>query len=169
MGIDTKNGSAGTQKAQDAMAAFAGRTLSDYYTEGAGTGMSFQNELKDFTLMTTTTTVLQAPNPGNHYAPSTSLLEGSIKDHDDGMAPLALNECGYPIDFSPLDFEVDGGNMVLWNDELGGEFPWDPRYYGKADKTGKFDPNCKCRLKRRASDPNLLSRVIFDRHYAARD
>lgn len=92
--------------------------------------------------MTTTTTVIQKPNPGNHYAPANSLLEGGVADHDDGMAPLALNECGYPIDFSPLDYELEGGNMVLWNDKIGGKVPWDKRYYG-AELYGKFDPECK--------------------------
>eukprot|EP00980_Cylindrotheca_fusiformis_P003941 scaffold871_cov130-Cylindrotheca_fusiformis.AAC.18 len=142
---------------------FRGRTLDDYYTEGndyglgyysnnpsstnrnclqcttgRGSGLSFQ-ELRGFHLMTTTTTVAQEPNEGNHYAPSQSLLEGLVSEHMSGMAPLALNECGYPIDFSPLDFASEGGNMVLWDNEKGGEFPWDPRYYG-APITGDFDP-----------------------------
>ena len=108
---------------------------------GAGSGLSFQNEMNGFTLMTTTTMVLQSPNDGNHYAPANSLLQGSVSDHDNGMAPLALNECGYPIDFSPLEYQLEGGNMVLWNDELGGTYPWDERYYG-APASGSFDPTC---------------------------
>jgi alkaline phosphatase len=142
LGIDTKNGSPGTPQATAALAAFKGRTLKDYYTEGKGSGLSFQDELENMALVTTTTTVIQAPEDGNHYAPSNSLLQGSVNDHNDGMSPLALNDCGHPIDFSPLDYELEGGNMVLWNDEYGGKFPWDSRYFGDA-QSGKFDPTCK--------------------------
>lgn len=107
---------------------------------GAGSGLSFQDNLA-FDLMTTTTTVIQAPNPGNHYAPANSLLEGSVKDHKSGQAALALNECGFPIDFSPKDYMMEGGNMVLWDDVLGGEFPWDERYYQEnPDTSDGFDP-----------------------------
>jgi alkaline phosphatase len=91
--------------------------------------------------MTTTTTVIQQANDGNHYAPSRSLLEGDVGDHEDGMAPLALDDCGNPIDFSPLDFEKDGGNMVLWDNDIGGAFPWDPRYFQEnPDTSDGFDP-----------------------------
>lgn len=91
--------------------------------------------------MTTTTTVIQQPNPGNHYAPSNSLLEGSVASHKPGMAPLALDQCGLPIDFSPLDYATEGGNMVLWDNLKGGEFPWDPRYFEEnPDTSDGFDP-----------------------------
>jgi hypothetical protein len=143
LGINTTTGSAGTPEATAALVAFQGRVLSDYYTEGKGSGLSFQDRLDNFTLVTTTAPMIQAPTAGNHYAPANSLLKGSVTAHDDGMAPLALNPCGFPIDFSPLDYALDGGNMVLWNDEYGGEFPWDDRYFG-SPATGKFDPTCKC-------------------------
>lgn len=138
MGINTTTGSPGTPEATAALAAFSGRVLSDYYTEGKGSGLSFQ-DLANFTLVTTGAPVLQAPSAGNHYAPANSLLKGSVSGHDDGMAPLATNPCGFPIDFSPLDYSLEGGNMALWNDEMGGEFPWDERYFTGVS-TGKFDP-----------------------------
>lgn len=115
LGCDTATGCPDNTAA---MEAFAGRTLDDYYTEGKGSGLSYQ-ELEGFALVTTTTTVAQSPNDGNHYAPAQSLLNGTVADHDNGMAPLALNECGFPVDFSPLDYVVDGGNMVLWDDVKG--------------------------------------------------
>ena len=142
LGVNTLTGSNGTAAATLALNEFKGRTLSDYYTSGKGSGLSFMDRLDSFALVTTTAPILQKPEDGNHYAPATSLLDGSVTDHDDGMAPLALNPCGFPIDFSPLDYLVDGGNMVLWNDQLGGQFPWDSRYFG-ANSTGAFDPFCK--------------------------
>jgi alkaline phosphatase len=114
--------------------------LNSERSTGKGKGLSFQ-ELPNFGLMTTTATVIQQPNDGAHYAPARSLLEGSVSDHEDGMAPLALNECGNPIDFSPLDYTTEGGNMVLWDNAKGGEFPWDPRYTQEnPDTSDGFDP-----------------------------
>ena len=86
---------------------------------GAGEGLSFQ-ELPNFSLVTTTATLLQEPEKGNHYSSPYSLLKGKLDDHENGMAPLALDECGFPIDFSPLDW-TEGGNMVLWNSTKGKE------------------------------------------------
>jgi alkaline phosphatase len=125
LGCDTK---VGCPDNLEAIEAFAGRTLDDYYTSGKGSGMSYQ-ELENFALVTTSSVLLQQPEKGNHYAPPRSMLNGTVEDRDNGMAPLALNECGFPIDFSPLDFELYGGNMVLWNDTMGGQYPWDSRYF----------------------------------------
>jgi alkaline phosphatase len=96
--------------------------------KGKGSGLTFQN-LLGYSLVTTGATVIGDPERANHYAPSTSLLNGTIGDHENGMAPLRLNSCGNPVDFDPTDFLVNGGNMVLWNDELGGKYPWDARYF----------------------------------------
>lgn len=141
LGINTMTGSPGTPAATQALTAFKNRVLSDYYTADKGSGLSFQ-ELDGFGLVTTGAPVIQAPSVGNNYAPANSLLSGSVTTHDDGMAPLALNPCGFPIDFSPLDYALEGGNMALWNDEMGGQFPWDERYFTGVS-TGKFDPTCK--------------------------
>ena len=94
--------------------------------------------------MTTTTTVIQEPNAGNHYAPANSLLEGSVGDHKSGQAPLALDECGNPIDFSPLDYMADGGNMVLWDDVKGGAFPWDERRSEILPSNALFSHAARC-------------------------
>jgi alkaline phosphatase len=50
MGCDTKTGCPDLAVAAET---FQGRTLADYYTEGKGTGLSFQ-ELEGFSLVTTT-------------------------------------------------------------------------------------------------------------------
>lgn len=78
--------------------------------------------------MTSSSVFIGEANPGNKEAPYQSLLQGKISQHDKGMAPLLLNECGNPIDFSPLDYKK-GGNMVLWDDKKGGMYPWDKCYY----------------------------------------
>ena len=80
-------------------------------------------------MVTTTTTVIGEPNDGNHYAPNNSMLEGGISSHKRGMAPLRTDESGCALEFDPRDYELEGGNMVLWNDHLGGEYPWDKCYY----------------------------------------
>ncbi|CAB9497259.1 Alkaline phosphatase H [Seminavis robusta] len=137
LGCDTK---VGCPDNTAAMEAFAGRTLQDYYTEGKGSGLSYQ-ELEGFALVTTTTTVIQAPTDGAHYAPTHSLINGSTADHDNGLGPLALNKCGFAIDFDPADYVIDGGNMVLWNDVLGGKNPWEERYFQEnPDTSDGFDP-----------------------------
>jgi alkaline phosphatase len=107
---------------------------------GKGSGLSFQN-LTGYALVTTAATLIGQPSEFNHYAPSRSLLAGVITDHEDGMAPLAVDQCGWPLDFSPLDYEKDGGNMVLWDDVKGGKYPWDKRYFETFPRTaGGFDP-----------------------------
>ena len=105
--------------------AFQGRTLSDYYTEGKGQGLSFQS-LEGYALVTNSAVVVNNTNPGNHYAPSESML-GDTDKRDTGSGSLTRDECGNPIDFNPLDIS-EGGNMVLWNDKKGGTYPWDERY-----------------------------------------
>ena len=106
---------------------------------GKGSGLSFQN-LPGYSLITTGAAGIGEPQVANHYAPGQSLLNTTIDDHENGMAPLKLNECGFPIDFSPEDY-MDGGNMVLWNDVKGGKYPWDPRYFQpNPDTSTGFDP-----------------------------
>lgn len=118
---------------------FSGRTLSDYYTEGKGSGLSFQ-ELEGFDLVTTAAPVLQGFTDGNHYAPASTLLEGTPSSHGDRQADLYRDECGNAFEFNPLPVE-QGGNMASWNDKMGGEFPWDERYYQESPDTSTgFDP-----------------------------
>ncbi len=163
MGCDTKTGCTGTV-GDAAKAKFAGRTLKDYYTEGKGDGLSFQT-LGDYGLVTTSTAVIQSPNEGAHYGPANSLLEGGVRDHDNGMAPLALDKCtGRPIDFNPTDYEDNGGNMVLWNDVKGGAFPWDQRYFVPGPFTDGFDPEF---ITRHATDSASTAGSFATGHKAA--
>jgi alkaline phosphatase len=113
-------------------------TNSRLYIIGKGSGLSFQ-ELESFGLVTTSSPLLQDPEPGNHYGPPHTLLEGRTDDHFDRQSTLWMNECGFAHEFNPLDV-LDGGNMVLWNNDLGGEFPWDERYYQEDPDTTTFDP-----------------------------
>ena len=162
MGCDTTNGC--PDMADTAKAAFAGRTLSDYYTEGVGSGLSFQ-ELEGYGLVTTSTVVLQSPNDGDHYGPAKSLLEGTVDAHDNGMAELAIDECtGEPVDFSPLDFEEDGGNMVLWDDVKGGKYPWDERYFKEGPFKDGFDQEF---IMRHATDSASTAGALATGHKAA--
>jgi len=115
--------------------------------------------------MTTTTTVIQDSNAGGHYAPGNSMLEGSTRNHKPGMAPLATDECGDPLAFSPLDFSTDGGNMVLWDDVRGGAFPWDPRYFqDNPDTSDGFDPTY---IMQHATDSASTAGTMATGHKAA--
>jgi hypothetical protein len=115
---------------------------------GVGSGLSWQ-DLPGYALVTTSSTVVEKPTDGNHYAPEESLLQGNVTDHTRGQAPLRLDTCGCPVDFNPTDYELEGGNMAMWNDEIGGKFPWDSRYFmesppGSLDnpaEPGGFDIN----------------------------
>jgi len=130
MGIDTKNGNKDdTELVQKARERFVGRTLSDYYTEGKGSGLSWQN-LEGYSLVTHSAPLLQDEAEGEYYAPSKSMLEGDVDEHDNGMSPLAVDKnTGLPLVFDPSDFEDNGGDMVLWNDAKGGAYPWDSEYF----------------------------------------
>ena len=162
MGCDTSFGC--PSMADAANAAFAGRTLTDYYTEGVGEGLSFQ-ELEGYSLVTTSTVVLQAPNDGAHYGPARSLLEGTVSSHYNGMSELAIDECtGEPIDFSPHDYESDGGNMVLWDDAKGGKYPWDERYFMEGPFDDGFDQEF---IMRHATDSASTAGALATGHKAA--
>ena len=106
---------------------------------GYGSGLSFQ-ELDNKILVTTTPPVLQETEPGNHYAPGRTLLEGKAADHYDRQAPLAMNKCGFPLEFNPNDVS-EGGHMAFWDNTKGGEFPWDANYHTDTpDLESGFDP-----------------------------
>lgn len=150
-------------KSDEALAKFSGRSLDNYYTEGEGSGLSFQN-LESYGLVTTSTIVLQEENAGAHYGPAKSLLEGSVSGHDNGMSDLALDDCGKPIDLIPTDFEDEGGNMVLWNDTKGGAYPWDERYTMEGPFTDGFDPEF---IMRHATDSASTAGALATGHKAA--
>ena len=136
LGVDTKTGATG-DIAKAAKEAFKERTLDDYYTQGKGSGLSF-HELDGYAIMTSSAVIIGEPNEGNVYAPHQSLLKGKVWEHEKGMSSLVADKCKNPLDFSPLDYD-DGGNMVLWDDENGGKFPWDDCYHEK-EYSGSCDP-----------------------------
>lgn len=109
------------------------------FKSGYGSGLSFQ-ELTNKMLVTTTPPILQEAEPGNHYAPKRTLLEGDASAHYDRQAPLVMNTCGFPLEFNPNDIS-EGGHMAFWDDVKGGEFPWDANYYTETpDLESGFDP-----------------------------
>ena len=130
-----------------------------------GHGLSFQ-DLAGYSLVTTSAMVTKDPNAGAHYAPATSLLEGSVSSHDNGMSPLTLDDCtGKPTDFDTRDYESEGGNMVLWDNVKGGEFPWDSRYFeAEPDTSTGFDPEF---IMRHATDSASTAGALATGHKAA--
>jgi alkaline phosphatase len=115
--------------------------------------------------MTTTTVITQIPNNGAHYGPARSMLKGTVSDHDNGMAELATDAHGQPLQFDPRDYEDTNGTgmMVLWNDTAGGAYPWDANYYGGAPTPG-FDPHF---MKLHATDSASTAGAMATGHKAA--
>lgn len=157
MGIDVHAGAATEEAAAMAKSAFANRTYNDYYTQGVGSGLSFQ-ELTGYGLVMTSSMVIQEASEGALYAPSgQSMLVGAAapsfngplnftRGHDNGMSTLALDENGDPLQFDPRDYESEGGMMILWDDVKGGFYPWDENYYKPPEER---DPDFDIRFKAR--------------------
>lgn len=122
-----------------------GDTLSDFYTSGKGTGLSFQ-ELAGYSLVTTSNTYIDG-DKGN------SALQGSPFNHVTGTAPLREG-----FEFNPNPAQVEGffpelrdedgfdedpvegtGNLPFYDTEQGPELPWE-RLGENIDGTdGEFD------------------------------
>lgn len=51
-----------------AKAAFHGRSLQDYYTKGKGSGLSWQDELDGYALVTTSSAIPQGPGAGDYVS-----------------------------------------------------------------------------------------------------
>ena len=85
-GIDLSNGieNADLTNKDAALAAYAKKTLADYYTAGRGTGLSYMN-LPGFCLVTDANTVI-AGNKSN------SMREGSTYKHNTGQGPLRTTD-----------------------------------------------------------------------------
>jgi hypothetical protein len=81
-GIDLSNGieNADLTNKETALAAYANKTLDDFYTAGRGTGLSFMN-LPGFCLVTDANTVIAGNN-------SNSMREGGIYRHNTAEGPL---------------------------------------------------------------------------------
>ncbi len=120
-----------------------GNTLSDFYTEGTGTGLSFQN-LLNYGLVTTYGTTIAGED--GIYNTSNSALEGSQGDRVTGEGEI---RDGFEFDptFNPGVNRNGGadanagveGNLVGYDPVRGKTNPWDPAYYGGETGEG-FDP-----------------------------
>jgi len=97
-------------------AGHSGTTLADFYTEGPGSGLSFQ-ELDKYTSATTYSTIVEGSG-------SNSALEGRPRDRGTGEARVRE---GFEFDpsFNP-EGDPEGGNLVGYDPELGGPNPWTP-------------------------------------------
>ena len=97
-------------------AAFANRTINDYYTSGKGSGTPYQ-DFDGFNLVTTGATKVAGST-------NNSALQGSTSTHNTGDAPL---RDGFVFD--------PNTNYVNWDSAKGGEAPWDADYYENRGKT----------------------------------
>jgi alkaline phosphatase len=110
-----------------------GDTLSQFYTEGKGSGLSLQN-LENYGLVTTYGTTIA--DEDGIYDTGNSALEGSLSDRVTGEGEI---RDGFEFDpsFNP-GINKDGGanaatvngNLVGYDPVRGGEVPWDEAYYG---------------------------------------
>lgn len=93
-----------------------GTTLEDFYTEGEGEGLSFQ-ELENYTIATTYSAIVDGD-------PDNSALQGNPEERGTGEAAV-----GEGFEFDPsfnAEGEPDGGNLVGYDPEQGGPNPWTP-------------------------------------------
>ena len=92
--------------------ALAGLALTDFYTEGKGSGLSLQ-QLEGFGLVTTYSTIIDGST-------ARSALQGNPTDHVTADSPVREG-----FEFNPaFIFDDPTGNLVGWNTELGGTAPW---------------------------------------------
>jgi len=109
-----------------------GTTLSDFYTSGKGTGLSFQT-LTGYTLATTYGTTVAGTN--GVFSSGNSALTGS--DSATAGSPVLPGFQFNPA-FNPGTTPTGGatvasgavGNLVGYDPIEGGFFPWDAAYYG---------------------------------------
>ena len=158
LGVDAGNASATSASIKAAAKAkFAGRTLSDYYTSGKGSGLAAQN-LTDFYLATNTLAQVQSPNNFDLYASRGGLLaQNPDYNHESGAAALLLGADGTPVVFDASDV-TDGGMMVGWQKNKGG-LPWDSSdiYTGRKAAPDEFDYYYR---HRRATDSAAAASAI---------
>ncbi|MBF2029521.1 MAG: alkaline phosphatase [Oscillatoriales cyanobacterium C42_A2020_001] len=109
-----------------------GTNLSDFYTSGKGTGLSFQN-LTGYSLVTTYGTTVAGAN--GTFSTGNSALTGS--DAVTAGSPV-LPGFQFNPGFNPGTTATGGatvasgatGNLVGYDPIEGGFFPWDAAYYG---------------------------------------
>ncbi|MBW4464688.1 MAG: alkaline phosphatase [Pegethrix bostrychoides GSE-TBD4-15B] len=117
-----------------------GSSLSDFYTSGTGTGLSFQS-LSGYTLATTYGTTIAGTNgvysTGNSALSTTdSATAGSTLlpgfEFNPAFNPGSTASGGATVESGAV------GNLVGYDVERGGLLPWDPAYYGGVASSG-FD------------------------------
>ncbi|MGF1672777.1 MAG: alkaline phosphatase [Rivularia sp. (in: cyanobacteria)] len=100
-----------------------GTTLADFYTEGKGEGLSFQ-ELEGFTYATTYPGVIEGSK-------ANSVFEGNPLERPTGEGELRDENFQFDPTFNPGEFLDADGNLVGYDVELAGPNPWttiDPEY-----------------------------------------
>jgi hypothetical protein len=138
-------------------ARFDGRTLDDYYIAGKGTGTSYQN-LAGYTIATTGNTYIDGnksnsalqndpklppnvfhhntgeakPRPGFEFDPSGAKVEGFTIQS--AKTPRIAANQSIDVGFNEAPVLDDtgkmlGGNMPIFDQEQGGQTPWDDNYY----------------------------------------
>jgi alkaline phosphatase len=121
-----------------------GTRLADFYTEGKGTGLSFQN-LSGYGLVTTYGTTIAGSN-GTFNVSNTALNDSNQTfNTPTGTAPVRE---GFAFDptFNPGTTPNGGakvsegavGNLVGYDPVRGASLPWDAAYYGGTPEAG-FD------------------------------
>eukprot|EP01025_Chloroclados_australasicus_P031906 TRINITY_DN3230_c0_g1_i4.p1 TRINITY_DN3230_c0_g1~~TRINITY_DN3230_c0_g1_i4.p1 ORF type:complete len:599 (-),score=107.25 TRINITY_DN3230_c0_g1_i4:739-2535(-) len=110
----------------------AGTTLADFYTEGKGSGLSFQT-IENMAITTTANTYIDGDkgnsanigNPLDHNTGSTPLREG----FEFSTCPAAVNGFYGQLRNMTEDIEVlvsPSGNLPYYSPELGSAYPWIP-------------------------------------------
>lgn len=149
---------------------FDGRTLDDYYTEGKGSGTSYQN-LKNYTIATTGNTYING-DKSNSALQTNPRFRADVFNHNTGQAAVRK---GFKFDSSaavvkgfnlqPRSLErasgkrvfddsfneapvidqegkIVGGNVPIFDLESGGKTPWDKNYYENRGNTAEnFNPD----------------------------
>ena len=138
---------------------FVGRTLEDYYTEGKGTGTSYQ-DLEHYAIATTGNTYIAGsklnsaltnnpqfqPNVFNHntgkaevregfeFDPRPAVVKGFNPQPQDPSDSNTLRTLHLAVNEAPVldaNGEPVGGNLTIFDTEKGGITPWDSNYYQK--------------------------------------
>jgi alkaline phosphatase len=121
-----------------------GATLTDFYTEGVGEGLSFQ-ELDGYAIATTATTYIEGNkdnsalegDPFDHVTGESELRDGFKFDPNasvvEGFLPEIRNEDGFDEDpIYDAEGNILGGNLPYYDTTRGGALPWlngsDPEY-----------------------------------------
>ena len=142
---------------EEIAARFQGRTLDDYYTQGKGSGTSYQ-DLSGYTIATTGNTYIDG-SKSNSALQSNPKFQPNVFNHNTGQAKAKKD---FEFDSSPAEVvgfdpqlnstsnlnggfneapvidannNIVGGNIPIFDLEKGGITPWDDNYYQNRDST----------------------------------